>query len=82
MYGGGVFCAIKTELNPRDKKILVSNCEGVWGSVKFAKTQALYWGSYYRPPTANPEQLDKLSTEQHDSLSDIYKHTNKVPNIS
>jgi len=51
--GGGVFCAIREDLLAPEERDFDRENECIRGSVQFAKTQKLYLGSVFGPPSTH-----------------------------
>ena len=74
--GGEVFCAIREDVLATEEKDLAKDNECVWSCIQFPKSQKVYLGSFYRPPRAPPEHLEKSLTELHTKC--MRRHPNVI----
>jgi len=77
-HGGGVFISAKHDLITIDETDHRStNCELIWVSIQFSRTEKLHIGSYYRPPDSGTDPIEALD----DSLSFLYSGKRTLPQV-
>ena len=72
-----MFCAIRGDVLATEENDLNKDNECVWSSIQLPHSQKLYLGSFYRPPGAPLDHLERLEeslTEQHTKCMRRHPH--------
>ena len=75
-HGAGLILAIKAELNPMPENHLSTSIDNYWCSVQPKNGKTLLIGSFYRPPSDTPDELEHLNR----MLSKVFA-PKSIPNI-